>query len=57
MNKVQFDDYIARFNRRDTTSFENYLAEDMHVKNGTLEFDGIQGMPVDGAVTECGIPH
>jgi hypothetical protein len=42
--KEQFDDYIARFNRRDVTAFEDYLAVDMHMKNGTLEFDGIQGM-------------
>ncbi|MBL5972667.1 MAG: nuclear transport factor 2 family protein [Candidatus Leucobacter sulfamidivorax] len=44
MQKQQFDDYIARFNRRDETAFEDYLAENMHMKNGTLEFDGVQGM-------------
>lgn len=44
MLKERFDDYIARFNRRDVTAFEDYLADDMHMKNGTLEFDGVQGM-------------
>lgn len=44
MQKQQFDDYIARFNRRDDTAFEDYLADDMHMKNGTLEYDGVQGM-------------
>ena len=44
MNKQQFDDYIARFNRRDTTAFDDYLAENMHVRNGTLEYDGVQAM-------------
>lgn len=44
MDKARFDDYIARFNRRDTTAFEEYLAADMHMKNGTLEYDGVQGM-------------
>ena len=44
MNKTQFDDYIDRSNRRDETAFDDYLAEDMHMKNGTLEFDGVQGM-------------
>lgn len=44
MDRTAFDDYIARFNRRDTTALEDYLADDMHMKNGTL-------------VTELGIPH
>jgi hypothetical protein len=44
MQTAAFDDYIARFNRRDVTAFEDYLADDMHMKNGTLEFDGAQGM-------------
>jgi hypothetical protein len=44
MDEATFGDYIARFNRRDTTAFEDYLADDMHMKNGTLEYDGVQGM-------------
>ncbi|MEP9385175.1 hypothetical protein [Nocardioides sp. KR10-350] len=44
MDKASFDDYITRFKRRDTTAFEDYLADDMHMKNGTLEYDGVQGM-------------
>lgn len=44
MDKARFDDYIARFNRRDATAFEDYLAEDMHMCNGTLEYSGVQGM-------------
>lgn len=44
MNQTQFDDYIARFNRRDATAFDDYLADDMHMKNGTLEYTGVQGM-------------
>lgn len=44
MNRTAFDDYISRFNRRDATAFDDYLADDLHMQNGTLEFDGIQGM-------------
>jgi len=44
MDKAAFDDYIARFNRRDETAFEDYLADDMHMQNGTLEYTGVQGM-------------
>jgi len=44
MEKEHFDSYIRRFNAEDPTAFEDYLATDMHMQNGTLEFDGIQGM-------------
>jgi len=44
MNKDTYDDYIRRFNAQDTTAFEDYLAPDMHMKNGTLEYRGVQGM-------------
>lgn len=44
MQKHTFDDYITRFNHRDDSAFEDYLADDMHMQNGTLEFRGIQGM-------------
>lgn len=44
MDKTRFDDYIRRFNAEDDTAFDDYLAPDMHMKNGTLEFDGVNGM-------------
>jgi hypothetical protein len=44
MDKAVFDEYIRRFNERDTTAFDDYIAPDMHMTNGTLEFDGRQGM-------------
>jgi hypothetical protein len=44
MEKSHFDEYIRRFNERDPTAFDDYLAPDMHMQNGTLEFDGITGM-------------
>jgi len=44
MRKERFDDYIARFNRQDTTAFDDYIAEDLHMQNGTLVFEGRQGM-------------
>lgn len=44
MRKELFDDYIARFNARDATTFEDYLARDVHVQNGTLEYTGVQAM-------------
>ncbi len=44
MEKSRFDDYIRRFNERDLTAFDEYLAPDMHMRNGTLEFDGVSGM-------------
>lgn len=40
----KFRQYIARFNAEDDTAFEDYLHADMHMKNGTLEYTGIQGM-------------
>lgn len=44
MRKDRFDEYIRRFNERDTTAFDDFLTPDMHMKNGTLEYDGVQGM-------------
>ena len=44
MKRERFDEYIRRFNARDTTAFDEFLAPDMHMRNGTLEFDGVQGM-------------
>lgn len=44
MLKEHFDEYIRRFNERDETAFDDYIAEDMHMQNGLLEFTGVQGM-------------
>lgn len=44
MEESRFREYIARFNAEDDTAFDDYLAPDMHVKNGTLEYTGVDGM-------------
>jgi hypothetical protein len=44
MNRTRYDEYVRRFNEEDPTAFEEFLAPDMHMQNGTLEFTGIQGM-------------
>jgi len=44
VNRETFDDYIARFNARDTTAFDHYLAADMQMLNGALRFEGVEGM-------------
>ncbi|MCW1966767.1 MAG: nuclear transport factor 2 family protein [Anaerolineae bacterium] len=44
MNRQTFDDYIRRFNAQDTSAFDDYLAPNMHMLNGGLTFDGVQGM-------------
>ena len=44
MDRARFDEYIRRFNDEDLTAFDDYLAPDMHMKNGMLEFDGVSGM-------------
>jgi hypothetical protein len=44
MRRERFDDYIRRFNAQDYTAFDEYIAEDLHMQNGTLEFYGRQGM-------------
>ena len=41
MDRARFDDYIRRFNAEDDTAFDDYLAPDLHMKNGTLEFTGV----------------
>jgi hypothetical protein len=41
---ARFDSYIARFNAEDDTAFDDFLHPLMHMKNGTLEFDGVDGM-------------
>jgi len=44
MLESEFMKYIDRFNREDATAFEDYLHPEMHMKNGMLEFTGIDGM-------------
>lgn len=44
MKRADFDAYIRRFNAEDPTAFDDYLAPDMKMRNGALEFEGIGGM-------------
>lgn len=44
MERARFDDYIARFNARDATAFDDYLCADMEMLNGALRFTGVEGM-------------
>lgn len=44
MNEKRFREYIRRFNAQDDTVFDEYLSPTMHMKNGTLEFTGVDGM-------------
>jgi hypothetical protein len=44
MKKEKFDNYISRFNRRDATTFEDYIHPDAKIINGTLVIEGMQGM-------------
>ena len=44
MERARFDEYIARFNAGDPTAFEDFLTDDLHMINGTLEFTGVSGM-------------
>jgi len=44
MKRHIFDDYISRFNARDDTAFDDYLAPDLTVQNGHLCYEGVAGM-------------
>ena len=44
VNRDDFDDYIRRFNSQDATAFDDYLAPDVRVLNGTLVLDGVGAM-------------
>lgn len=44
MLRARFDDYIRRFNEEDPTAFDEFLAPDMKMLNGALEFQGVAGM-------------
>lgn len=44
MDRSRFNAYIDRFNAEDATAFDEFIATDMHMTNGTLEFTGVDGM-------------
>lgn len=44
MLRSRYDEYIARFNAEDPTAFDEFLAPDMKMLNGALEFEGVSGM-------------
>ena len=44
MQRSCFDNYINRFNAKDETAFEDFLCEDVAVRNGNLEYQGVAGM-------------
>jgi hypothetical protein len=44
MKREVFDDYINRFNKRDATTFEEYIDPHAKIINGTLVIQGMQGM-------------
>lgn len=44
MQRPLFDDYINRFNQRDMTAFDDYIASDLTMQNGNLLFNGRQSM-------------
>jgi hypothetical protein len=44
VDEGRYREYIRRFNDEDDTAFDDYLAPEMHMKNGTLEYTGVEGM-------------
>jgi hypothetical protein len=44
MQRAHYDQYIRRFNAEDATAFDEFLAPDMRMQNGTLVYHGVQGM-------------
>ena len=41
MEKARFDEYIRRFNQEDPGAFEDYMAPDVRMLNGTLLLSGV----------------
>ena len=41
MEKARFDEYIRRFNQEDPGAFEDYMAQDVRMLNGTLLLSGV----------------
>ena len=44
MDKERFDSYIARFNARDETAFDDFIHPELRMQNGGLVFHGVEGM-------------
>ena len=44
MDKDRFDSYIARFNARDETAFDDFIHPELRMQNGGLVFHGVEGM-------------
>ena len=44
MTRERYMEYIRRFNEQDMTAFDDFIAADMHMINGTLEYTGVDGM-------------
>ncbi|EEA04607.1 hypothetical protein BH160DRAFT_0139 [Burkholderia sp. H160] len=44
MERSRFDEYIRRFNARDSSAFDEFIAPDMKMVNGALTFTGSAGM-------------
>ena len=44
MRRDRYDAYIRRFNEEDPTAFDDYVAPNMRMLNGGLEFHGVDGM-------------
>lgn len=44
MQRERYDEYVRRFNAEDATAFDEFLAPDMRMQNGTLVYYGVQGM-------------
>jgi hypothetical protein len=44
MTRATYNDYIHRFNAQDMTAFEDHIAPNLRMINGTLEFTGVDGM-------------
>ena len=44
MRREEYDRYISRFNEEDPTAFDDYVAPNMRMLNGGLEFRGVEGM-------------
>lgn len=42
--EARFAEYIRRFNAEDDTAFDDFLHPELHMKNGTLEYTGVDGM-------------
>jgi SnoaL-like domain len=41
VERADFDTYISRFNKEDPGAFDDYMAPDVRMLNGTLELNGV----------------